>query len=264
MKAVKYLTVFLLGAAVVFALFLTGEFGFAGGPLARENGDVNGDSTIDLSDVIYLLRYLFSGGPAPVPLRPKGGPLPATGLRDCFSYSPAQPIPCVSQDYPGQDGHYQAGCPMEGRFVDNGDGTVTDTCTGLMWQKGIGWDKDGDGDVDSLGWEEALWYCENLILCNDGTWTTDPARAEMHGGVKYDDWRLPNFRELESIKDYGGNEPGRYKLPRPFEGWWSWYWSSTVLRWPAAPIAVYFGPENYLDRRCSTSDPIFVRAVRTP
>jgi hypothetical protein len=27
---------------------------------------------------------------------------------------------------------------MEGRFVDDQDGTVTDTCTGLMWQKEIG------------------------------------------------------------------------------------------------------------------------------
>ena len=36
---------------------------------ARENGDVNGDSHINITDPIYLLNYLFSGGPSPVPLR---------------------------------------------------------------------------------------------------------------------------------------------------------------------------------------------------
>jgi hypothetical protein len=31
-------------------------------------GDVNGDQVIDASDVVYLLNYLFTGGPAPEPL----------------------------------------------------------------------------------------------------------------------------------------------------------------------------------------------------
>ncbi|MBU1094951.1 MAG: DUF1566 domain-containing protein [Bacteroidetes bacterium] len=61
-------------------------------------------------------------------------------------------------------------------FVDNGDGTVCDIATGLMWQKaddGIGRD-----------WEEALVYAENLELAT------------------YSDWRLPNAKELQSIVDY--------------------------------------------------------------
>jgi hypothetical protein len=37
-------------------------------PAALENGDINGDWSIDLSDPIYLFNYLFTGGPAPVPL----------------------------------------------------------------------------------------------------------------------------------------------------------------------------------------------------
>jgi hypothetical protein len=61
-------------------------------------------------------------------------------------------------------------------FVDNGDGTITDLATGLMWQQ-----------VDSgegMNWEEALDYAENLELAG------------------YDDWRLPDAKELQSIVDY--------------------------------------------------------------
>jgi hypothetical protein len=35
---------------------------------AMENGDVNGDWSIDVSDPVFLLNYLYSGGPAPVPV----------------------------------------------------------------------------------------------------------------------------------------------------------------------------------------------------
>ncbi len=61
-------------------------------------------------------------------------------------------------------------------FVDNGDGTVTDAATGLMWQQ-------GDSGV-GLNWEDALAYAENL---------TDSG---------FNDWRLPNAKELQSILDY--------------------------------------------------------------
>lgn len=64
----------------------------------------------------------------------------------------------------------------EERFVDNEDGTVTDTLTGLMWQQ------------NSWGitrtWEGALAYCEDLDLAD------------------YSDWRLPSVTELQSIVDY--------------------------------------------------------------
>jgi hypothetical protein len=62
-------------------------------------------------------------------------------------------------------------------FVDNGDGTVTDQATGLMWSQ----DDNGVG----MEWEDALAYAEG---------------AELAG---YDDWRLPNVKELQSILEYG-------------------------------------------------------------
>lgn len=62
------------------------------------------------------------------------------------------------------------------RFVSNGNGTVGDESTGLLWQQA----DSGAG----LTWGDALKYCENLELA----------------GVR--DWRLPNAKELHSIVDY--------------------------------------------------------------
>jgi len=61
-------------------------------------------------------------------------------------------------------------------FIDNGDGTISDLSTGLMWQK-----KDsGKG----MSWQEALFYAEGLDIAG------------------YMDWRLPSAKELQSIVDY--------------------------------------------------------------
>jgi len=61
-------------------------------------------------------------------------------------------------------------------FIDNGDGTVSDYATGLMWQKA--------DDGNARDWEASLAYSENLELAG------------------YTDWRLPNAKELQSIVDY--------------------------------------------------------------
>ncbi len=60
-------------------------------------------------------------------------------------------------------------------FNDNGDETISDLATGLMWQK---------NDSDSTDWENAIAVCE----------------AETT--ASHSDWRLPNVKELQSILDY--------------------------------------------------------------
>ncbi|MDQ1333920.1 MAG: hypothetical protein QG552_870, partial [Thermodesulfobacteriota bacterium] len=67
-------------------------------------------------------------------------------------------------------------------FVDKGNGTVTDTSTGLMWQQDTA--RDDQGNYDTMTWEEALAYCEGRTL----------------GG--HTDWRLPTIKELRSLVDY--------------------------------------------------------------
>jgi hypothetical protein len=67
----------------------------------------------------------------------------------------------------------------QNELVDNGDGTVTDVATGLMWSRedsGIGMD-----------WQEAL------------AWVQEK-NAEAYLG--HDDWRLPNAKELQWLVDY--------------------------------------------------------------
>jgi hypothetical protein len=209
---------------------LAGAMGGAGTPSG--NGDVNGDGALNITDAVYLLQHLFQGGPAPVPIVTKAAGLPATGQTKCYDGAiPAIEIPCNSADFPGQDGFYQSGCPMAGRFVDNGDGTVTDNCTGLMWQKEIA-DTNGNGtsgDEDRPDWREALRYCEALSFAG------------------HDDWRLPNVRELQSIVDYGRGFPaidpifgevgtGHWSsttaalyLEPPGQAWFVWFWDGEVF-----------------------------------
>ena len=59
-------------------------------------------------------------------------------------------------------------------FVDNGDNTITDSISGLIWQK---------NETSTMNWETALGYCENLELAGKS------------------DWRLPNIKELASLSD---------------------------------------------------------------
>lgn len=63
--------------------------------------------------------------------------LPATGETLCWPEVSDPPIPCEGT---GQDGDIQAGAPLS--YTDNGDGTITDNNTKLMWEK-----KDDSGGV---------------------------------------------------------------------------------------------------------------------
>lgn len=102
-------------------------------------------------------------------------------------------------------------------FVDNGNGTITDNATELMW--------DAVGSTDGMNWETALAYAQAM-------------NAQNYLG--YSDWRLPDVKELQSIVDYTKspdytnsaaisslfnipeitNEDGETDYP--------WYWSSTT------------------------------------
>ncbi|TCS43345.1 DUF1566 domain-containing protein [Reinekea marinisedimentorum] len=70
-------------------------------------------------------------------------------------------------------------------FVDNGDGTVSDLATGLMWMKAdSGVLNAGDAGNGTMNWEQALAWSEGLDAAG------------------HSDWRLPNAKELQSIVDY--------------------------------------------------------------
>ncbi|MHA1866475.1 MAG: Lcl C-terminal domain-containing protein [Candidatus Heimdallarchaeaceae archaeon] len=118
-------------------------------------------------------------------------------------------------------------------FVDNGDGTITDLSTGLMWMK--------SDSGEAMNWEDALAYSENLDYAG------------------YSDWRLPNAKELQSIVNYSfAPDAIDESLQRPaidpiFElsNETAWFWTSTThLEGPGFSAAAYiaFGlAMGYLD-----------------
>jgi hypothetical protein len=111
------------------------------------------------------------------------------------------------------------GNPDGGRnlFVDNGDQTVTDRGTGLMWMK-------ADSGV-GLNWSNAL------------AWAQARNAANFLG---HHDWRLPNVKELQSIVDYTRSpdttasaaiDPIFACTPitnEEYQADYPWYWSGTT------------------------------------
>lgn len=101
------------------------------------------------------------------------------------------------------DGTVQAGAVLA--YVDNGDGTITDLKTGLMWEKKDDNDPNGPGglhDKDNIyrwsgdGTLETIW-----------DWLDDVNAEGRTGFAGYSDWRIPNARELLSVIDYGRSNP---------------------------------------------------------
>lgn len=113
------------------------------------------------------------------------------------------------------------------RFIDNGNGTVTDTVTGLMWKQcaeGLSGSDCTDGELAEFSWQEALESAEALIFAG------------------HDDWRLPNIKELQSLVEQRCYAPAiNARVFRNFNDGFSSFWSST----PAPVINAVQGIEFY-------------------
>ncbi|MGR5076238.1 Lcl C-terminal domain-containing protein [Photobacterium swingsii] len=94
------------------------------------------------------------------------------------------------------------------RFQDNKDGTVTDLRTDLVWQRctlGQTWNKTNnecEGKADKMYWQAALQRAE--IINND---KSDP----LHHFGNRQEWRLPNIKELQSIRESSCVKPALNK-----------------------------------------------------
>jgi hypothetical protein len=114
-------------------------------------------------------------------------PIVDTGQKIYYNNSSEISAPSTGEAFYGQDAQYSENQPS---YTDNGDGTVTDNVSGLMWQKS----PDGNGDgivnyVDKLLYDEAV---DSAASCN------------LAG---YNDWRLPTIKEQYSLITYYGAEP---------------------------------------------------------
>lgn len=94
----------------------------------------------------------------------------------------------------GEDSDYSLNPPA---YTVNGDGTVTDQVTGLMWQQ---------SDGGEMTWPNAVTYCDQLTLAG------------------YSDWQLPSGFDLFNLVDHDHNNPALNPAAFPStnaEYWWT-------------------------------------------
>jgi hypothetical protein len=101
--------------------------------------------------------------------------IPDTGQNRCYSNSRAIGCPTPGSAFFGQDAHYQGHPPA---YRDNGNGTVTDLNTGLMWSRAV--------SANKVSLIEAQRQADRMNL----------------GG--HSDWRVPTIKELYSLIDFRG------------------------------------------------------------
>jgi len=175
---------------------------------------------------IICAGLLWAGAAEP------NGLFPATGQTTAYKADKNDGI-AGPVDVP-DDGTVRAGAPLS--YTDNLDGTITDNNTGLMWEM-----KDDSGglhDKDTFfpwsgdGSQETIWDWLDDVNAEGGT-----------GFAGYNDWRIPNVKELHSIVDYERVKPSidpvfntdctaGCTLPNCSctpEGNTATYWSSTTM-----------------------------------
>jgi hypothetical protein len=154
----------------------------------QECGDLDGSGQVVATDALLLLNKAV-GQPVPDLTCPLTVGVLATGQTKCFDLSVplGAYIDCAGT---GQDGEFQAGVARS--FVDNGDGTVTDNATGLIWEKLSDDDTIHDRD-NAYTWENA--FAVKVPALNS------PAFAG------YTDWRVPNAFELFTLVDHAALSP---------------------------------------------------------
>lgn len=178
------------------------------------DADINGDGKVDFIDVEIMRTEMNRvdcrlvdcqtdlNGDGQVNDKDKEILKAELGRDDCSPGNGGVPREGIDITQPGQDTEFETGdeknsdeghSPSTTRFKDNGDGTVTDPKTGLIWTK------DANLPVDTMLFHQALDYIDEM---NEG----------KNPNLGYTDWRLPTPYELRSLIDYtqyikaGGHE----------------------------------------------------------
>lgn len=145
------------------------------------------------------------------------------------------------QDF--DDGYFQAGYPKSGaKYIDNGDGTISDKSTGLMWPK----DGNGAGCWSGLrrNWSEVLNWANTLTFAG------------------HSDWRIPNVSELFCLTKQNFPQGAPFIDTDFFTNCKSsTYWSSTTsVEYTNYALVVYF--DLCVVRTYLKTEDRYVRAVR--
>ena len=105
-------------------------------------------------------------------------PIIETGIIEFYNNASVISAPSTGQPFYGQDATYQGNNPS---YTDNGDGTITDNVTGLIWEKDMG---------NKISYADAFNKADTMTL----------------GG--YSDWRVPTIKELYSLILFTGRVKG--------------------------------------------------------
>ena len=168
-----------------------------------------------------------------------------TGQTACYDDN-GDEISCPESGdaFAGQDAQYEG---IQFNYTDNGDSTITDNATGLMWQQTPG--------NRGLSWQEAVDYCESLELAG------------------FDDWRIPTLKELFSISDFSKGWPylnttyfnlAGTSVSKDEQYWADYYVGTTIEGGSEAAFGVNHGTGHIKAYPANVSGPMgnYVRAVR--
>jgi hypothetical protein len=147
-----------------------------------------------LSTILYVMVVVFAAGESASAVGYSKGrvsyPVVDTAQNRCYSNDKEIRFPKINADFFGQDAQYTGNVPA---YKENGDGTVTDLNTGLMWQSDPG---------EKRMFPQAV---------------AGALKCRLAG---YADWRLPTIKELYSLILFSGTDPDPQSrdasLQRPF------------------------------------------------
>lgn len=132
----------------------------------------------------------------------------------------------------------------DSRYIDHGNGTVTDQETGLMWKRC----SEGQSGTSCTGTVTAM------------NWQTALQTAADSSFAGHSDWRLPSAKELQSLVETGCHSPAinTTRFPNTRN---SFYWSSTTVASSASGAWVVFFDGGFVDSYSKSSN-LGVRLVR--
>jgi len=163
-------------------------------------GDLNGDGSVTVDEILVVVNTSLNGCNPPAtatatpPLLPSATPTQtASATRTATSSRTPTPTP---------------------RFIDNGNGTITDTTTNLVWEKKS--DDGGPHDYNDNPASMYTWSASGSTQPNGTVFAFVQALNNTNFGGRRD-WRLPTLEELQTIVSTGGIMPGRPVVPPAFD-----------------------------------------------
>jgi len=101
-----------------------------------------------------------------------------------------------SSFYPNDDGDVKRGIQVPlNRYIDNNDGTITDTFTGLMWFENA-------GCAGKYNFNDAVNFSKQVNISYETI-----SMLDCNVNTIYNDWKIPNKNELLSLIDFSNHSP---------------------------------------------------------